>query len=176
MKWLNEPTHWNFENNSLTVTSDPNTDFWRKTHDDGIRDNGHFFSQSVVGDFRVRVKVSGQYRDLYDQSGLMVRQDETYWLKCGIEFVEGQQYASAVVTRDFSDWSILPVENPQSLWFQCEREGRTITVSYSLDGTEYQMIRQCTLTDEPELHVGMMLASPKGNGFKALFEDFELSQ
>ena len=33
----------------------------------------------------------------------MVRLDEANWLKCGIEFVEGVQQVSAVVTRDYSD-------------------------------------------------------------------------
>ena len=38
----------------------------------------------------------------YDQAGLMVRLDPQHWLKCGIEYVDGRQCASAVVTRRLS--------------------------------------------------------------------------
>jgi regulation of enolase protein 1 (concanavalin A-like superfamily) len=61
------------------------------------------FYQKIKGDFIVEVKVRGKYQELYDQAGIMVRLDEANWLKCGIEFFEGVQQVSAVVTRDYSD-------------------------------------------------------------------------
>ncbi len=174
MRWLNEPREWNALGNGLTARSEPKTDFWRKTHDGGIRDSGHFYFDSVVGDFSARVKIRGEYNSQYDQAGLMVRIDERTWLKCGIEYVDGQQFASAVVTRNYSDWSIVPLQNPPATWIQCERQGTTFAVSYSLDGTEFEMIRQLFLTDETDQQVGMMLAAPKGKGFSVRFEDYRL--
>jgi len=176
MQWLNEPGEWNALSNGLSVKSEPETDFWRKTHDGEIRHSGHYYFDSVAGDFSARVKIAGEYNSQYDQAGLMVRVDEQTWLKCGIEFVDGQQYASAVVTRDYSDWSIVPLSNPLAIWIQCERKGSTFTVGYSLDGTEFEMIRQSFLTDETEQQLGMMLAAPKGNGFSVLFENYHLDR
>jgi regulation of enolase protein 1 (concanavalin A-like superfamily) len=49
------------------------------------------------------VKVTGQFHDLYDQAGLMVRIDAENWMKCGVEFVDGKQNMSIVYTRDFSN-------------------------------------------------------------------------
>jgi len=51
MQWLNEPKQWNTLTDGLTVRSEGQTDFWRKTHDDGIRHNGHYYFESVTGDF-----------------------------------------------------------------------------------------------------------------------------
>ena len=59
--------------------------------------------ETVTGDFTATVKITGNYAVLYDQAGLMVRESETVWMKCGIEYLEGVQQASAVITRDFSD-------------------------------------------------------------------------
>ena len=101
---------------------------------------------------------------------------EQTWLKCGVELVDGRQFASAVVTRDHSDWSIVPLDNPASIWIQCERNGTTFTVRYSLDGEHYEMMRQAFLTDELAQQVGIMLAAPKGNGFDVLFENFLLTK
>lgn len=42
----------------------------------------------------------------FDQAGLAVRLDARHWLKCGIEFVDGEARASVVVTNaGWSDWS-----------------------------------------------------------------------
>ena len=31
-RWINEPAQWRVDNDTLVVTTDANTDFWRKTH------------------------------------------------------------------------------------------------------------------------------------------------
>jgi regulation of enolase protein 1 (concanavalin A-like superfamily)/RimJ/RimL family protein N-acetyltransferase len=177
MQWLNEPATWNADSDRLTMRAAGETDFWRKTHDGGMRDNGHFYAQAVTGDFTAKVKVSGQYNSLYDQAGIMVRLDETTWLKCGIEYVENVQYASTVVTRDYSDWSILPLEPaPPSLYLRITRHGGTLEVAYALDGATYTMIRQAHLTDADTVQVGPMAAAPKGDGFEVVFEGFAVNQ
>jgi hypothetical protein len=106
----------------------------------------------------------------------MVRLDELNWLKCGIEFVEGVQQVSAVVTRDYSDWSVVPMpQNPSSLWLRLTRRGTAIEVQYSLDGERYQMLRLAYLTPVEQLSVGVMCASPEGNGFSTIFENLKIS-
>ena len=174
MKWLNEPDRWNIQGDRSTVTSEPNTDFWRKTHYDFIRDSGHFYYQQITGNFVAKVKVNGKYQDLYDQAGLMVRLNETVWLKCGIELVEGVQQISAVVTHDYSDWSIVPMpDNPTAICLRVTRKGSAIEIYYSLDGKEYTMLRMAYLTSAEAVDVGIMCASPEGKGFSTTFEQLE---
>ncbi len=175
MHWLHEPSTWRTEGTTIVARADAHTDFWRKTHDSGMRDSGHFCYEQVTGDFTADVKVVGQYADLYDQAGLMVRLDETTWLKCGIEFVKGVQYASSVVTRDWSDWAIRPLDKPPAIWLRVVRHGASIEVSFSTDGAHYDLIRQAYLTAEPTVSVGVMLAAPKGKGFMARFEDLVIT-
>jgi uncharacterized protein len=135
VEWLNEPPAWQAQGESLIVRAGPQTDFWRTTHYGFVRDTGHFWFQSWHGDFVAAVKVTGDYRDRYDQAGLMVRVDEQVWLKCGVEFVDGLQYASAVVTRDHSDWSVAPLpDSPPSVRLQVSRTGPDVEVRYSVDG------------------------------------------
>ncbi|HEY9797594.1 MAG TPA: DUF1349 domain-containing protein [Leptolyngbyaceae cyanobacterium] len=105
MKWYNEPSEWHEDNNVIHVIAGAKTDFWRQTHYGFIRDDGNFYYREVSGNFTAEVKITGHYRSLYDQAGLMVRENENTWLKCGIEFVEEVQNVSTVVTRNYSDWS-----------------------------------------------------------------------
>ena len=175
MKWYNEPPNWNIEEGKITVTSEGKTDFWRETHYGFIRDNGHFLYQEITGDFIIEVKVSGKYKDLYDQAGIMVRLNEANWLKCGIEFVESVQQISAVVTRDYSDWSVAPApQNPPSIWLRLTRRGTAVEIHYSFDGEDYTMLRLAYLTPAPTVNAGVMCASPDGNGFPITFENLKI--
>jgi len=171
MDWYNEPPRWNVDGETITIRSGPKTDFWRTTHYGFIRDSGHFYHHPTAGDFLVEVKVSGAYAALYDQAGLMVRVDEANWIKCGIEFVDGVQQVSAVVTREYSDWSVTPLpSNPAALWLRLTRRGSAIEIRYALDGVGYQMLRLAYFTPSEIMSVGLMCASPDGAGFTVTFE------
>jgi uncharacterized protein len=96
-------------------------------------------------------------------------------MKCGIEFVEGVQYASAVVTRERSDWSVAPlIGQPEALWMKVCRTGGTIEVKYSLDGEHYTMLRLADFPEEKTIAVGLMCASPEREGFEVTFDNFSI--
>ena len=176
MEWLNEPRQWQQQNERIEVAVDPGTDFWRKTHYGFTRDSGHFGYSVVEGDFQVEIKVTGAYRDLYDQAGLMLRVDAEHWIKTGIEYVHGQQYVSAVVTNDFSDWSVAPLpQNPPSIWLRAIRKAEAVEVYYSLDGSDFTLLRIAYLLPAPALGVGIMCAAPDGGGFTAVFEQLHIT-
>ena len=175
MTWVNEPTSWRQDRDELIVRSDRQTDFWRITHDGGVRDNGHIWRQPVRGDFDASVSVSGQYKDQYDQAGLMVRCDASNWLKCGIELKDGIQYASVVVTREYSDWSVVRLDQPEKIWLQVQRRAETFEVSYSLGGRQYQLMRQAYLPAPESVDAGPMIASPIGAGFEVAFTELQVT-
>lgn len=171
MQWLNEPPSWTMHGDRIEVAVAPGTDFWRKTHYGFIRDNGHVGYDMVQGDFTIEVKISGRYQDLYDQAGLMLRIDSAHWIKTGIEFVNGQQYVSAVVTNDFSDWSVAPLpQNPPSIWLRAVRKAECVEIFYSLDGAVYTLLRIAYLLPAVSMQAGIMCAAPDGSGFPVTFE------
>jgi uncharacterized protein len=173
--WCNPPRKWEIEGNRLSVDASANTDFWRKTHYGFVRDSGHFFYRQLSGDFAVQVRVRGDYAFLYDQGGLMLRASDQYWLKCGIEYVEGVQYASVVVTNDFSDWSVTPLKmNLLEAWFRVRRQDCSLEVFYSLDGSDYAMARTAYLQCSRDIDVGVMCAAPQGPGFHINFYDLSI--
>ncbi len=177
MTWFNEPRKWNEEKDQLSVFADAHTDFWRKTHYGFVRDNGHFYYERVSGDFEVETEFHGQYESLYDQAGLMVRQDETTWLKTGIEFVHGIHQVSVVVTRDYSDWSVVPLRDyAGSLRLKLKREGGAVTIEYYAKDASWVMIRTAFLSTAAELGVGRTVAAPDGDGFQAVFSEYRVKK
>jgi regulation of enolase protein 1 (concanavalin A-like superfamily) len=183
MQWFNEPPQWQAQGESpgelamLTVKTGPKTDFWRTTHYGFIRDDGHAYYDMLEGNFTLDVRFIGQYRDLYDQAGLMLRVDAENWIKCGIEYVDGVQQASTVATRVYSDWSVTPLrQSPPTFWLRVKREGDAVEVFYSLDGQTYTLMRLAYLLPGKPVQAGLMCCSPQGDGFEVRFEGFSISR
>lgn len=176
MKWFNEPVSAKHSGEQLSVVTRTKTDFWRKTFYGYITNNGHFFYLPVAGDFTLQAKVAGQYKDLYDQAGFMARIDDSNWLKCGLELVDGIGHASVVVTRDYSDWStVRGVTTKAPVWWRVVRKGASLEVLYSLDGNAYTSMRLGYLPLQTSVDIGVMCASPEGQGFTATFQDLRLT-
>ncbi len=175
MQWLNEPDQWRIDGDSLEMGVTGKTDFWRKTHYGFTVDDGPFGYCILGGEFEVSVQLTGKYRTRYDQMGIMIRINEQIWIKSGIEYVDGVQNVSAVVTHGHSDWSVITLDSaPESIWIKAVRRLEAIEVSYSFDGSDYKMMRLCYFPDNCAVMVGMMGASPDGDGFNARFDHFRI--
>ncbi|MBR8745164.1 DUF1349 domain-containing protein [Nocardiopsis sp. MG754419] len=176
MRWWNEPPEWRSEEGVLTVTTGDRADFWRETYYGFVRDDGHFYAAEVEGDFTVQVTFSGDYEELYDQLGLMVRVDEANWVKAGVEYTDGVPHLSAVVTREVSDWSVVvPEDRGPEFTLRLTRRRDSVQVQY-LDGAAWRMLRLGPLAPAERCRVGVMCCSPQRAGFRARFRDLTLTR
>jgi uncharacterized protein len=175
MAWLNEPPEWSVEGSRLQVVTGDRTDFWRSTFYGFIRDDGHFMYMSASGDFSASVSIGARYEELYDQCGLMARVDERSWMKMGVEYTDGTECLSAVVTRGFSDWSIAPTPAYDGeLRLRVTRHGEALRAEYSKGDSGWRMLRLAHLGMPETVMVGVMCCSPQRSGFHAEFRDFIL--
>ena len=188
--WLHEPPEWKDNGSRLTFRTKGGVDFWRSTLVGTIADDGHLYYNEVDGDFVCTMRISGEYRDQYDQAGLFVRQDEYNWLKCGVEHIMGKwaeryEYrgsahvvCTGLTTNGWSEWSPLPQfpQNPPYVWMQIVREGATFFVSFSLDGSKYDVIKLFALPHADRVLVGRYATSPAGKGFDVSFDSYLLVQ
>ena len=175
MEWYNAPDDYSIEGEKLIMQVTPQSDYWRKTHYGFTVDDGPFYYEVRGGEFEVSVKITGEYKTRYDQMGLMLRIDEKHWIKTGIEYVDGVYNFSTVVTNDYSSWSVVALkEKPNSIWIKAIRKIDAVEIFYSLDGENYIMSNLAYFPEYKPAMVGMMAASPDGQGFKAIFEEFKI--
>ena len=174
MTWLNPPPHHVFGDDTLTIRTGKDTDFWRETFYGFWRDNGHFLYRSVEGDFSAEVTVKGDYKVLYDQAGLMLRLSETHWIKAGIEYTDGLAYFSVVVTNDTSDWSLVAIAaGKDGGRIRLTRHAEAIRIQYlDVSDGHWKPVRLAYFPISKSVDVGMMCCSPQREGFEAMFSGF----
>jgi len=176
--WFNEPEQWKLEDGNLIVRTDAPTDFWQRTHYGFRNDNGHFLFLSLTGDFSLVVGAKFSPVNQYDQAGVMVRVSPSCWLKSSVEF-EGSDPArlGVVVTNSgYSDWSTqnVPVET-KNLRVRVDRKGPDYSV-YAWQNGWVQLRLARLLEDDGKfpVMVGPYCCSPKGSGYRVVFEEIAL--
>lgn len=175
MNWFNEPDSWKIEDGKLKMFVTPQSDYWRISHYGFTVDDAPFYYAEYGGEFEVKVKVSGNYKERFDQAGLMLRIDHENYIKAGIEFVDGKYNLSTVVTHGTSDWSVITLDKSVPyVWIKAVRRLDAVEVFYSFDDKDYVMMRNAWLEDNTPVKVGLMGASPDGKGFEATFENFKV--
>lgn len=66
MQWFNEPEQWKIENNALTMSVTPKSDYWRISHYGFTVDDAPFYYATYGGEFEVKVKITGKYKQRFD--------------------------------------------------------------------------------------------------------------
>ncbi|WP_454046035.1 DUF1349 domain-containing protein [Chryseobacterium sp. Marseille-Q8038] len=175
MTWFNEPEKWEIKNNSLSMFVTPQSDYWRVSHYGFTVDDAPFYYTTYGGEFEAKVKITGSYKARFDQMGLMLRTDKEHYIKAGVEFVDGKYNLSTVVTHNKSDWSVITLEKtPSALWIKAVRRLDAVEIFYSFDDKNYILMRNAPLQDNTPVMVGLMAACPDGEGFNAVFENFQV--
>lgn len=175
MQWFNEPSQWEIKDKKLTLFATPQSDYWRIAHYGFTMDDAPFLYTTYGGEFEAKVKITGDYRERYDQAGMMIRIDHENYIKTGIEYVDGKYNLSAVVTHHTSDWSVITLDRAVPfIWIKAVRRLDAVEIYYSYDDQTYTLMRIAWLQDNTPVQVGLMAASPDGQGFQASFEHFQV--
>lgn len=174
MTWMNPPASVHEAEGVLHVRTGDRQDFWRRTFYGFVHDDGHALLAPTEGAFSVEVTFEGDYEAQYDQAGLMLRVDESLWIKAGVEFVGGVRWLAVVVTLGRSDWSQLPLPGDAGpVCLRMTRVGDAVWVQYRV-GDEWVMARLAHLPADLPALAGPMCCSPSRAGFEVRFRDFRL--
>jgi regulation of enolase protein 1 (concanavalin A-like superfamily) len=171
--WFNEPREFSAAN-GLHITTDPNTDFWQRTHYGFRNDNGHALLTKVVGDFCITTCVQFEVQNQYDQCGLFVRLDEDNWIKASAEFIDGDrsELGSVVTNLGYSDWATTEISSTiHRIWYRISKRGSDFLLQNSFDGQKWLQMRITHLHAPFEaLQVGIYACSPVDGRFHCTFE------
>ena len=209
LRWLNYPAEvksdssdnneetvgfgGNFEvtknGSELRLFAPAKKDFWSKTFYTPllIKSDAVALVCPVDIGIEVTIKVDFEYtpKSQFDQAGLLVYIDQNHWMKCGIEYCDGNPRLSVVVCNNFSDWSTQPW-NGHSVSLKVHKVNQSdslVVEAASLGSTDFQFVRIAHLSTkisandstQPSLpwQVGPYAACPIAQrGCEAVFSNF----
>jgi regulation of enolase protein 1 (concanavalin A-like superfamily) len=174
--WLNQPERWSAKDDSLELVTDKATDFWRETHYGFTRDSGHFLGFPTGEAFTAELRVQGDFRELYDQAGIMVRVDAQHWVKAGIEFSDGCAMLGSVLTCGRSDWATARyADDAGDFWMRATVANGVLRLQASADGKHWPLMRLAPFPRASAYLVGPMACTPERAGLKVIFSAFRLT-
>jgi len=72
-------------------------------------------------------------------------------------------------------WNVVILQGkPDFIWVKALRKNDSVEIYYSLNGENYTMSNMTYFPGQKPAMVGMMAASPDGDGFNAVFDDFKI--
>jgi uncharacterized protein len=179
-EWLNKPSRANFADGRLSITTEPNTDFWQRTHYGFRNDNGHALLAPRAGDFQIRTHASFQPRQRYDQCGLLIRIDPENWIKFCTEYetAEISMLGSVVTNLGYSDWATTELDgDPGQAWYQISKNGADFLLQVSFDGKKWEQQRITHLHAPTEnVLAGIYACSPLDGRFSCIFDHLSIGE
>ena len=177
--WLNEP-HEHYFDDGLIIKTEPNTDFWQRTHYGFKNDNGHCYLTTLEEDFSFTTHLEFEPQTMYDQCGLFIRIDKNNWIKISTEYEdENESKLGSVVTNlGYSDWATTDISSDiKSMWYRVNKRGNDFLIENSRDGENWSQMRITHLHKEvEELEVGIYACSPKDGSFKCKVNEIIISK
>jgi len=180
-QWQNKPTKFSIGDNSVTVTTEPNTDFWQRTYYGFKNDNAHLlYNTTDEKYFSFTIKVAFEYKALFDQCGIGMYQDSDHWAKCGIEYHNDKTMwlGSVVTNHGYSDWATQDIGTDlKAIWYRLNRRESDFLFEYSLDGLDFKQMRIFHLhKGSDKINFGLLACSPSSSTFEAVFSDFKMGK
>lgn len=172
-KWLNE-SKIEKKGDRLEILATPKSDFFfdcSAAEGEG-KSNAPYYYTELKGDFVLRVKVSHDFREVFDACTVIVMRDLSCWGKLCFEHTDfGTHAVVSVVTNGISDDANGCNIDGNSVWLQVCRLGNAFAFHYSTDGEHYYMVRYFSLPIGDTVKVGLSAQSPLGDGGVRVFEN-----
>ena len=172
--WVNPPLAENVSENHLLVDAVHESDFWRHTSYGFVHDSGHALLKDFPDKTSAEVSFIVDYVGQFDQAGIIVYADSEHWIKSGVEFADGAPQVGAVVTSEFSDWSLAPVPEwaGKEVTIRVSRSGGALTIRVRCNG-EDRLLRLAPINPDLPWRAGPHCASPISKELKIRFTSWQ---
>lgn len=189
--WLNPPQNCEITAEAITLRTEPRTDFWQRTFYGFAAANAPAALVRIDANVTFTVRVSADYRQRYDQAGVLLWLDEQNWFKASIEYenADGGRLGSVLTTAGQSDWATRDIGPVEHIWFRLSRRGPDFLLEAKTQ--QWEQLRvfhvaalgatdpawgRLPAADVPAASVGLGVyaCSPEQSSFTARFDELTL--
>ncbi len=169
-QWISPPQKFELKPNTVTLTTEPNTDFWQGTYYGFRVANAPALLWQRQSNFTFAVRCTFDYVKQFDQCGIILFLDENNWFKASIEHEEHSQarLGSVVTNNGYSDWATTDIAPVSQMHYRLSRRGPDFLLEHSSDGKQYVQMRVFHLMSLGETSEEMGRADPPIDPNKAI--------
>ena len=178
----------------FSITAPPKTDIWRPSPTEDHFNAPMMYTSIKSSEFvKASVTISADWKTLYDQGGVVIywpnaTQNQSKWVKTGIEHFGGKPALSVVGNDRFSDWSLtpMPMAGATHATIEVQRIDQTLWVYFIFNGEKRALreIKWAFLENreaDAEMWIGTYAAKPTPEsdsdlktGIEVIFRDWSL--
>lgn len=163
------------EPGTLTLVAGAGTEQWQQTN------SGPFIVLPVSGDFDVSVRMEASPVEAYQRAGIGIRssQDINTWVNISRNFhtvISGGQGIMVLANQQGNSSLLNNVPYTGAVcFFKIERRGPQVSLSYSEDGTTWNLLQENYVANFGDpVEIFLMASSTSGQGLMAQFSDLTL--
>lgn len=160
--WIHEPNQHDITQEQVVIVTEPDTDFWQRSYYGFRNDNAPALLLEPDENFTFTVKADFEYKNLFDQCGVIIYLDNENWFKASIEY-QNPQYSrlgSVVTNLGYSDWATTDISLSDHIWYRLNRRGPDFLIESSFDGVTFKQMRIFHLHQLGETTIAMGKANP----------------
>ncbi|MFK7803219.1 MAG: DUF1349 domain-containing protein [Anaerolineae bacterium] len=192
-EWINPPKTYHVDSDTVTIQTDPHTDFWQRSYYGFRNDNAPAILVERQENFTFTVQTKFNYQALFDQCGLIIYLDSENWFKASIEFENGEfsRLGSVVTNHGYSDWATTDIPLTTTMWYRLSRRGPDFLIESAADGENFKQMRIFHLHALGEttaemgklnppaqavlpIRFGPYACSPTESSFEAVFKNMQI--
>ena len=172
---VNTPTSvGTIDGNGLRMASGPKTNLFNNPNGQSNVHSAPMALFQPEGDFVLRARVRPHLEAVYDVAALVVYFDDQRWAKlCFENSVKKQPTVVSVVTRGLSDDCNSQSIDADSVYLSLARKGDHYSMHWSLDGSQWDMVRDFNLKGRGTLKAGFAVHGSRGSGTWAEFTEIQ---
>lgn len=176
-RWTHDPAAVAHRGDDLVVTAVEGSDAWLRTAYGFEHASEHGLIAPLPVGAAMEVEFTADFTEQFDQAGIYVRVDDERWVKCGVEYCDGELGAGAVVTDRRSDWSVgaVPKWGGRRVVIRVSRGEDAITVRGGVVGEPMRLLRLAPFDGAAEAAAGPLVAAPSRAGLTVVFHEWRLS-
>ena len=170
--WTNEPAEVKIEDGRLTVTAVHESDYWEKTLYGFQHRDGHALLAELKRTEAMEVTyLLEDFKELYDQAGMMLWYDDVHWIKMTIEVIDNEPNISIVVTDVYSDCSNFPVPSwdGKQVTFRVSPFEDAVLIRVRTGDSRWMTMRLARFPYTDGMKAGPLVCAPIRKDFRAVF-------
>ena len=151
--WTREPNDFKIKDNTVEITTKPNTDLWQRTYYHFRNDNAPVYqmeTEEKYFSFAVKAEFNDSHQR-FDQCGIVLYLDSENWLKASVEYENKQQFEDGLRQNEPNATRPVRTEKPVAVYPAKE------------NNLPFDIVIQTISTESPTVEAKHPAPEPAGN-------------